>query len=96
MDFVYDLKDRRSLYLDDWYNTFTYDFRRHFIFKDLRSAWTQIALWYDKFMDPSIAKRNPKIYIDSQGVIVNCYDDYDYPVEIYSISIIKRKIIGIE
>ncbi len=64
-----------------------------YLYRDLYFAWKEIEAWFNQFINPYIANRNPKIYIDDMGVYIDMYDDYDYPVECYSISILERSII---
>ena len=63
------------------------------LFTKLEDVWKAIECWYEPFLNHSMEQRHPKIYIDTQGIIVDCYDDKDFITESYSIKIIKRMVV---
>lgn len=51
------------------------------VYRTLEPVWNVLEkIFNEYFLNPNIAKRNPRFYIDDKGFIVNFYDDEEYPV----------------
>lgn len=72
---------------------YSYIMNNDVVFLSYERTWQALANAYEKFMYSGMINRNPKIYIDNTGFIVDCYDDEDCVVESYHYKIKHMRFI---